>query len=164
MALFGSLSMVRAQLAYPEHFAAAYAFIEQAARTGSAANQQLAGLAPGQIERTDLAGGAFALSQVYLTKVRNEGKWESHGAFIDVQAVFAGEEFMEVTKRSRLAVAEDLLARRDVIFYHPFARGSVLRLGAGDVAVYFPADAHLGGIAVDAPILVRKVVVKVPVL
>lgn len=164
MALYGSLSTVRSQLANPGHFAAAFAFVEEAGRTGSAAHRQLFGLTAGQTERTDLPGGAFALSQVYLTKARTEGKWETHRAYVDVQMVFAGEEFMELTDRGRLTMAEDLTATRDVIFYQPFDQGSVLRMGVGDVAIYFPPDAHLGGIAIGAPALVRKVVVKVPVL
>lgn len=164
MALFGTLPTLRAQLARPEHFAAAFAFVDEAARAGTAANRQLFGLAAGQTERTDLAGGAFALAQTYLTKPRSEGRWETHRAYIDVQAVFVGEEFMEVTDRGRLTLAEDLTPGRDVIFYQGFDRGCVLRLGAGDVAVYFPPDAHMGSIAIAAATLVRKVVVKVPVL
>jgi biofilm protein TabA len=164
MALFGTLPIVRSQLARPEHFAAAFAFVEEAARQGTGPNRQLFALNAGQTERIDLAGGAFALSQAYLTKPRAEGKWETHRAYIDVQVVLAGEEFMEVTDRARLTLAEDLLATRDVIFYQPFDRGSVFRLGAGDTAVYFPPDAHMGGIAIGAPVLMRKVVVKVPVL
>jgi biofilm protein TabA len=164
MALFGLLSTLRSQLTRPEHFAAAFAFVEEAGRPDSVVHRQLFGLTAGKTERTDLVGGAFALSQAYLTKPKSEGKWETHRAYIDVQAVFAGEEFMEVTDRGRLTVAEDLSATRDAIFYQPFDRGSVVRLGPGDVAIYFQVDAHLGGIAIAAPTLVRKVVVKVPVL
>jgi beta-galactosidase beta subunit len=39
----------------------------------------------------------------------------------------------------------------------------VLRLSGGATAVFFPVDAHMGALAVQAPTLVRKVVVKVPV-
>lgn len=164
MALYGSLSTLRSQLARPEHFAAAFSFVEEAGRDGTAAHRQLFGLVAGQTERTDLPGGAFALSQAYLTKARAEGKWETHRAYIDVQAVFAGEEFMELADRNRMTLAEDLTPERDVIFYQAFDQGSVLRLGVGDVAIYFPPDAHLGGIVIEAPVVVRKVVVKVPVL
>ena len=164
MALFGTLPTLRAQLARPEHFAAALAFVEEAGRAGTAANRQLFGLAVGQTERVDLAGGAFALAQTYLTKPRSEGRWETHRACIDVQAVFLGEEFMEVTDRGRLTVTEDLTPARDLIFYGAFDRAAVLRLAAGDVAVYFPPDAHMGSLAIAEPTLVRKVVVKVPVL
>jgi biofilm protein TabA len=164
MALFGTLSTLRNQLARPEHFAAAFSYVEETARVGSEAHRRLFAQPAGETGRVDLAGGAFALPQSYLTKPRNEGKWETHRAYIDVQAVFMGEEFMEVADRSRLTVAEDLTPGRDVIFYASFDRGSALRLGAGDVAVYFPTDAHMGALAIAAPVLVRKVVVKVPVL
>lgn len=164
MALFGILSTLRSQLTRPEHFAAAFGFVEEAGKEGSAAHRQLFGLTAGQTERTELPGGAFALSQVYLTKPRAEGKWETHRAYIDVQAVYAGEETMEVADRGRLTLAEDLTPARDVIFYQPYELGSVVRLGAGDVAIYFPPDAHMGGLVQGAPVLMRKVVVKVPVL
>ena len=164
MALFGTLSTLRAQVARPEHFSAAFAFVDEAGRAGTAANRQLFALTVGQTERIDLPGGAFALSQTYVTKPRSEGRWETHRAYIDVQAMFLGEEFMEVTDRGRLTVTEDLTPGRDLIFYQGFDRGCVLRLVPGDVAMYFPPDAHMGSIAIAAPTLVRKVVVKVPVL
>lgn len=162
MALFGSLPTIRTQLVHPDHFAPALAFIEEALRPGSAAHQKLFALSPGQTEQTDLAGGAFALSQAYLTKPRSEGKWETHRVHIDVQVVFFGEEFMEVADRSKLTLQEDLTPGRDVIFYQPFNQGSVVRLGPGDVAIYFPPDGHCGNLAVTTPTLVRKIVVKVP--
>ncbi len=162
MALYGSRSTVRAQLARPDHFAASFAYLEECFRPGSPAAGTIAGLAVGQTERVDLPGGAFALLQAYFTKPRAEGKWETHRAYIDVQAVIAGEEFMEVADRGRLALAEDLTPARDVLFYHAFEHGSVLRLGPADLAVYFPVDAHMGGLVATAPVLVRKVVIKVP--
>lgn len=164
MALYGSLSTIRQQLARPEHFAAAFAYVEEAGRAGTPAQRLLFGLTAGQTERVELPGGAFALAQTYLTKPRVEGKWETHRAYIDVQAVLFGEEFMETTDRGRLTLAEDLTPARDVIFYQPFDQGSVLRLGVGDVAIYFPPDAHMGSLAIAASTLVRKIVVKVPVL
>ncbi|MEO7412144.1 MAG: YhcH/YjgK/YiaL family protein [Opitutaceae bacterium] len=164
MALLGTLPTVRAQVVRPEHFAAGFAYVEEAARAGTAAHRLLFALNAGQTERVDLAGGAFALVQTYLTKPRSEGKWETHRAYIDIQAVLAGEEFMEVTDRGRLTLAEDLTPGRDVIFYQPFERGNVLRLEVGDVALYFPNDAHMGSLAIAGPTLVRKIVVKVPVL
>ena len=53
---------------------------------------------------------------------------------------------------------------KDLIFYQPYDQGSVVRLAAGDVAIYFPPDAHMGAIATPARAVVRKVVVKVPAL
>jgi biofilm protein TabA len=164
MAFFGTLDTLRAQLVRPEHFAAAFAYVAEALRPGSAAHMRIAQIAAGTTGRVELAGGAFALEQAYLTKSRTEGRWESHRAYIDVQVVVAGEELMEVTDASRLAVAEDLTPQKDLIFYQPFDAGSVLRVHAGEVAVFFPMDAHLPSLRVGAEAaLVRKTVVKVPV-
>lgn len=164
MALFGPLPTLRMQVTRPEHFSAAFSFVQEAGREGSAAHRKLFEMTAGQSERTELPGGAFALSQVYLTKPRAEGKWETHRAYIDVQALFAGEEKMELADRASLQVTEDLSETRDVIFYEAFDQGSVLRFGPGMVGIYFPSDAHMGSLAMGAPELVRKVVVKVPVL
>jgi YhcH/YjgK/YiaL family protein len=163
MALVGNLAHVRAQLARPEHFAASFAYVEDCFRSGSAASRALAAVAVGQTERVDLAGGAFALLQAYLTKPRNEGRWETHRAHIDIQAVVTGEELMEIADRGRMVLDEDLTPGKDVIFYRPFEEGSVLRFGPGYTGVYFPTDAHRGSLVVTAPVLVRKVVIKVPV-
>src|SRR4051794_23028255 len=114
MALFGTPSAVRTQLVRPEHFAAAFAFLEEVGRSASEAHRQLFAQNAGETGRVELPGGAFALPQSYLTKPRSEGKWETHRAFIDIQAVFAGEEFMEVAARDRLTVREDLTPGRDV--------------------------------------------------
>ena len=163
MALFGTCSTVRDQLAQPAHFAAAFAYVEACLRPDRPEAAALAALASQETRRVELAGGAFALLQAYPTKPRSEGRWETHRAFIDVQAVVAGEELMEVAARGRLALDEDLTPAKDVIFYRPFGAGSTIRLGAGDVAVYFPSDGHCGGLMLDGPQTVRKVVVKVPV-
>jgi biofilm protein TabA len=162
MALIGSLPTVRAQLADPARFAAAFTSVEECFRAGTARHRVLHGLAAGQTERVDLADGAFALLQAYLTKPPEETRWETHRVYIDVQAMAEGEEFMETADAARLTLHEDLTPEKDVIFYQPYDAGSTLRLAAGSVAVYFPADGHRGGIAIHAPALVRKIVVKVP--
>lgn len=162
MALLGSLATLRSQLADPGRFAPALECVAGCLDASSSWGRRLAEIRTGESERVELPGGSFALLQAYLTKPRGEEKWESHRAYVDVQALAAGEEFMGVADISALAQAEDLTPAKDVIFYHPFAAGSLARLRPGVVAIYFPPDGHAGGIAVDHPSLVRKVVVKVP--
>ena len=164
MAIFGTLPTVRSQVTHPEHFAAAFNYVEEAGRPGTVANRQLYALEAGQTEKVDLPGKAFALLQAYLTKPRSEGRWETHVAHIDVQVVYEGRELMEITDRGGLTMSEDLSASRDLVFYHPFSPGSVLQFGPGAVGIYFPPDAHIGSVMLTSPMLVRKVVVKVPVL
>jgi YhcH/YjgK/YiaL family protein len=164
MTVFGTLDTLRAQLAPPEHFAVPLAYMAEALRPDSAVQARIGRIAAGVTERVELAGGAFALEQAYLTKPRAEGRWESHRAYIDVQVVVAGEELMEMADVAHLAVAEDLRPAKDLIFYQPFNRSSVLRVRAGEAAVFFPSDAHLPSLRTGtAATLVRKTVIKVPV-
>lgn len=165
MAIFGTLDTLQAQLRRPEYLAAAFSYAAELLRPGSPARNRVDHLATGAGGRVDLAGGAFALEQAYLTKPRAEGRWESHLAYIDLQMLVEGEERMEVADVARLTVAENLTPSKDLIFYQPFESGSVLRLRAGEAAIFFPADAHLPSLRVGPePALVRKTVIKVPVL
>lgn len=163
MAVLGILPVVQAQLAHEAQFAAAFAYLAQALKPGSVEHARILAVKPGATERVELEGGAFALEQTYVSKPRSEGKYESHHKYIDLQAVVAGEEWMELTHVSRLALKDDFSAERDVLFYHDLTVGSRLRVGPGEVAVFFPADAHMPSLAIDAPAVVYKTVVKVPV-
>ena len=155
---------MRTQLAATPALRLALDYVAECSREGSAPRARLLAADVGHNARVELGDGVFALEQVYLTKPRSAGRWETHVAHIDVQAVFVGEELMETADRAKLTVDEDRTPGQDVVFYAPFDRGSVLRLGAGGVAVYFPPDAHMGSLAVGGtPSLVRKTVVKVPV-
>lgn len=163
MAVFGSFSTVRRQLRPELQFSAAFAYVEEALRAGSAAAQRIGGIATGVTERVKLAGGAFALEQVYLPKPRSAGFFESHRRYIDVQVIVAGEELMEVEEIARLVVAEPYNPERDLIKYADTAAAAVLRMRTGDAAVFFPEDGHMPSLHWRGPGLVRKTVVKVPV-
>jgi biofilm protein TabA len=164
MAVFGSLATVRAQLARHAHFDTAFAYLDELARPGSAALARLQAIATGESNRIELAGGVFALEQAYLTKRRPEGRMESHRN-TSTSRWSLGRRRMHGGDRSRrLTVTEDLTPAKDLIFYRDSEAASLLRFGAGEAAVFYPADAHLGGLAIGAPALVRKVVLKVPVV
>lgn len=163
MAIFGPFSTVRGQLRLDPRFSAAFAYAAEALQPGSAAAARIGGLAAGVTGRIELGGGAFALEQAYLPKVRAEGFFESHRKFIDVQIIVAGEELMEVMEISRLVATMDYNPERDLIKYSAGADASVLRLSAGEGAVFFPEDGHMPSLQWRGPGLVRKTVVKVPV-
>lgn len=163
MAAFGSLQTLRDQMTGSPAFDAALEFVERCLNPGSDERRRLMGLAPDASGRTELAHGAFALEQCYRSKPTDTVRWESHRSYIDVQAVISGDEIMEVADVAELTVAEDLTPEKDVILYHPYPDGSRLRARDGFIAVLFPVDGHRPGLAVDSPILVRKVVVKIPV-
>lgn len=163
MAIFGSVATVREQLGRSTQFDAAFAYLDDCFHPGSAANLRLQQMPEGASGRVELAGGAFALEQVYRTKTRAEGFFESHRAYIDVQVVLTGEELIEVVDTAALKVSEDRTPAKDVLIYHMIDAASVLRLRAGEAAVLYPVDGHMPSLSTETPGLVRKIVVKVPV-
>ncbi|MBE34230.1 MAG: YhcH/YjgK/YiaL family protein [Opitutaceae bacterium] len=163
MAIFGSLSVVRAQTEGRANFAPAFTYLEEVLREGSEARQRILALTAGQGEKVELSAGVFAMEQSYESKERYDA-FESHRSYIDIQVIVAGEELMEVADISKLPVSHPYDADRDVIIYGDFKLTSVLRVVAGEAAVYFPEDGHMPNLRVGAdPVLIKKTVVKVPV-
>jgi YhcH/YjgK/YiaL family protein len=163
MAIFGSFSTVQAQVASDARFAAALPYVAEALKAGSDTARRIAGITQGVTEKIALTAGSFALEQVYQPRLRHEGFFESHRNYIDVQVIVGGEELMEVQEIARLKVSESYLPERDLIKYADSSDASVLRMRAGDVAIFFPEDGHMPSLRWKGPGLVRKTVVKVPV-
>ncbi len=104
------------------------------------------------------------LEETYETKLRADGFFESHRKFIDIQAIFEGEELMEVADIARMKIRQPYHPDRDLIVYEDSTEAALLRVHAGQAAVFFPADAHMPTLRVRAAAVnVRKCVVKVPV-
>lgn len=162
MAISGSFATVRSQAPRLPLLDAAFDYASELLTPGTAPHRRLLALAEGASFTVELGGGLHAIEQVYRTRAPGEGRLESHFAHLDLQLVAVGEELFELVDVARLHLAEDGRPAKDVAFYGA-APGSVLRLGAGDAALLFPADGHLGGVrAGREPGLVRKSVVKVP--
>lgn len=164
MALFGSHSVVAGQLSRVPEFSSALAYLKAFYFKGSPENTRLAAMNEGETVRQELGDGVFGIEQVYRTRFRGEANYESHRAYIDIQAVIEGEEGIDVADIGRLSVLEPYNPEKDLILYAPFEFGSWLRVGSGDIAVLFPPDGHMPCLHPGRdPVLVRKVVVKVPV-
>lgn len=164
MALHGSFAALRAQAPQTPGFATAFAYVEEILRADSAARGRLRAIASGDSQKIELAGGAFAIEQVYETRLRADGFFESHRKYIDVQVVVEGEELMEVADASRIAVRQPYNAERDLIVYEDSTEASQLRVYAGHGTIFYPVDVHMPTLRIRAaPVLVRKTVVKVPV-
>lgn len=164
MGLFGSLATLRAQAPANAAFAAAFAYLDDLQREGSPVRSRVRALAAGESQKIDLGDGLFVIEQAYDTKVRADGFFESHRKYIDVQVVLEGEELMEVADASRMTVRQPYHAERDLIVYEDSSEASLLRLSAGQGAIFFPADVHMPSLRIRSePVLVRKAVVKVPV-
>ena len=162
MAIFGSLETVRGQTAARPSLQRALDYIAKLQRHDSAERARLFALPVGETVRVDLGDGMFAIDAAYTSKARADVFFETHRKYIDVQAVLAGEEAMEIADQARLALDVPYDAERDLIKYKDYAGTSVLRAREGEIMVFFPVDGHMSHAAAQ-PVLVRKSVVKVPV-
>jgi biofilm protein TabA len=164
MALYGSFASVRAQAPSVAGFSAAFAYVDELLRAGSAVQSRVLSIAAGDTQKIGLAEGVFVVEQAFETRLRADGFFESHRNYIDVQAVLEGEELMEVADVSRMTVRQPYHVDRDIIVYEDNTEASLLRVFAGQVAIFFPADVHMPTLRIRAdPVLVRKAVVKIPV-
>lgn len=103
----------------------------------------------------------YALVQRYSTGEAAEPKFEAHRKFIDVQYVAEGAETIGWSPLEAVAVEEAYDDLKDVLFGRARGGWTPVRLGAGMLAVLWPADAHAPRLAAGAPGRVVKVVVKV---
>ena len=98
------------------------------------------------------------------TKPAADCRAESHRTYADVQFLVRGSERIGVAADPRrFAIAEDLLAERDLLFYADVADEATLTMRPGSFAVFLPTDVHRPACAVGAPQAIRKVVMKVRV-
>lgn len=163
MAIIGSFAAVRAQTPPSTSIATAFSYIEDLCREDSPARARLRAIAVGSSQRIELGGGVFALEQVYASKARADGFFESHRKYIDVQVVVEGEELLEVVDAARIAVKAPFNAERDLVLYDDTTAATQVRLQAGEAAVFFPVDVHMPALRPGpTPGIVRKAVVKVP--
>ncbi|HUG67587.1 MAG TPA: YhcH/YjgK/YiaL family protein [Pirellulaceae bacterium] len=104
----------------------------------------------------------YALVQDNTTKTRDQGIWEAHRKYIDVQFVAAGVEEMGYSNIKTLTIKNPYDEQADYALFE--GTGSFITVPAGSFTVFFPEDGHIPGSALDGqPAAVRKVVVKVAV-
>jgi YhcH/YjgK/YiaL family protein len=99
-------------------------------------------------------------SQEYNSKLPAQGKWEAHRRYIDLQYIISGTERIGYAHVSRLTLG-DYNPEKD--FLALTGSGDFITLSAGDFMLLFPEDAHMPGMAVENPLPVKKVVVKIAV-
>ncbi|HRI87200.1 MAG TPA: YhcH/YjgK/YiaL family protein [Candidatus Hydrogenedentes bacterium] len=120
-------------------------------------NSDLGAIADGRYE---LDGDRlFVLVFRYTSQVREAGTWEAHRRYADLQYIVHGEECMGVTLEGRLT-AKPYDAARDCLFLTGDC-SDIITVRAGEFVVFWPGEAHMPNLAVDAPAPVMKVVLKI---
>ena len=105
----------------------------------------------------------FALVQRYMPKKREDGFFEAHCKYIDVQYVAEGVEAMYHAPLSSMREKTPYDAMKDFAVYSlGFTPPSTVHVGTKMFAIFMPHDAHKPGIAIKGLLgEVKKVVVKV---
>jgi biofilm protein TabA len=107
----------------------------------------------------------YALLQAYVTQApQSTMPFEGHRKYIDIQCVIEGKEAIYWTPTHRLTPTIPYDDPKDIWFSHaPRNDATEVVLSLGNLAVFFPADAHATRQATGQPSRVRKIIVKVAV-
>jgi len=103
----------------------------------------------------------YAIVASYNTKEPH--KFEAHREYVDIQCLLEGQEIIESTALSGLAVDIPYDPEKDVGFYVGTGSQKIIsHLMPGIFVAFFPHDAHMPGVSVgNSPAFVKKVVVKI---
>jgi len=162
MAIFGTLDVVKQQV-NNNKFAKAFGYLEKVLEKGSDKNNRLLLLPVDAFEKVDLDENNFGLEQVYNSRDRDNCFFESHKQYIDVQFILEGEEVIEVANSDELTIDMEYDNDMDLIKYKSTPNSSIIKLKKGDVAIFYPEDAHMPCVKLESTTKVVKTVVKVAV-
>jgi len=136
-----------------EKFEAAFDFIKEAVEKD---------LAVGKYEIDGKA--LFASVQEYTPKAPEDGKFEAHKNYIDIQYIISGTETMGDMDLAKATSKSDYNPEKDVEFYHDNDKAGYCVVEDGEFCIFFPHDVHKPGLAFEGVAsLVKKIVVKVRV-
>lgn len=162
MAIIGNIHEVK-KFHFTTYFDNVFDYLVAALTNKNEVSERLKKLPEGSFEKVDLDKSIFALEQVFYTKDRTECFFESHQKYIDFQLIVEGVEQMEMTNSSLLTKTNEYNHEKDLISYKFTDNASKLLMKPGDIAIFFPKDAHMGLGKYHQPSLVRKTVVKYPI-
>ena len=140
------------ELYYPLHrnFEKAFAFIKRAVAENLPVGKY-------EIDGKDL----YASISEYTAKASQDGKFEGHREYIDIQFIVSGTETMELVDITRATPNTEYNEVKDVEFYANEENATVALVTAGDYGIFYPSDIHKPGIMYKTPSAVKKIVVKV---
>lgn len=161
MAIIGNLFKLEQQLS-DKNLHAVFDYFKEAMNLQSSTHQRIFSRALGAFEKVSLTDNIFALEQLFYTKPRNECLIESHQKYIDFQLILEGVEQMEYIDIDKLETKTPYDEHKDLITYDMTDVTSKFVMQKGDLAIFFPDDAHIGLPMYQKPSLVYKTVIKLP--
>ena len=104
----------------------------------------------------------FAMVQIYDSIPKEQGKWECHQNYIDIQYIAEGIEQIGFTSIENMKIKTEYNPEKDVAFLS--GEGDYVTLVKDSYCIFFPQDAHQPKIAPDnKPGKVKKVVIKIKI-
>lgn len=162
MAIIGNIHKLAKQLE-AKKLDIVFDYLQQALDEDSEVHRRIFSLPAGSFEKVPLRDGIFALEQVFYTKERHSCFIESHEHYIDFQLILEGTEAMEYIDIDKLEVDTPYDDAKDLVTYKMVDYTSRFILQQGDLAIFFPDDAHVGLPMYETPTLVYKSVIKLPI-
>jgi len=104
----------------------------------------------------------FLLVQQYDSILKNEGKWECHKKYIDIQYIVEGVELIGYNNIDNMRFITEYIPEKDIAFLS--GHGNYLNVTSGFYCIFFPQDAHQPKIAPEnTPGPIKKVVIKIKI-
>ncbi|MBC8062810.1 MAG: YhcH/YjgK/YiaL family protein [Clostridiaceae bacterium] len=101
----------------------------------------------------------FVIVSEYETKNVEQGKWEAHRKYIDIQFVICGKEKIGYAPINEMKMKIDYNEEKDVLFLE--GEGDYLTVTEGTFALFAPKDVHMPGIIAEKQQFVKKIVIKI---
>ena len=120
-------------------------------------NMDLLRLNPGkyEIEGTSI----YAIVDNYFTRPKEEGLWEAHRRYIDIQFVVKNKEQMGYANLDQMQNYTEYDQEKDILFFK--GTGSYFIISPGTFVILTPQDVHMPGIVIEKPEAVKKIVLKI---
>lgn len=112
-----------------------------------------------ELGKYNIGGKNYVNVMEYDTKADN-GVYETHNLFIDVQAVITGEELVKTAKVSDCVLNKEYNPDKDVTLYDAKEEECAV-LNSSVLGVYQIGEPHKAAIMVEKPIKVKKAVFKI---
>jgi YhcH/YjgK/YiaL family protein len=124
------------------------------------AKTDFSGIEPGRYELD--GSNLFVLVQAYDSIPREQGKWECHRNYIDIQYIAKGTEMIGCNNIDKMKITTDYNPDKDIAYLS--GEGDYVTYSEGSYGIFFPEDAHMPKIAPPGRQgAVKKVVVKIKI-
>lgn len=113
----------------------------------------------------EISENVYANVQEYISKPQDEGRFEAHEKYIDIQYIVKGEEKIGVCDVSNFIEETPYNVEKDIVFLKEKSsnKSEFFHLKEEEFMILYPQDAHMPSISSKTQSHVKKVVVKVRV-